>query len=422
MAGSIRLARPLAGWLIVAASLVAVATIGMFVACGSVTRKAHIAGVIVPIDGSATVAAATAGVLKRIYVREGDAVAAEEPLFELATERQGKEGELSELIAQQLATRQASLESERRLRQSQYRDKTQNIRERQQNLGAETDKLEQEIALARRREELARQTLSKYEVLQQSGYVSHAQLQQKQEDLLDVTGKLNALERSKVQLSANRIALKSELASTETELATDLAQIERSLASLRQESAENHSRHSTLITAPQAGTITAISYQSGQTVAPGQMLATLIPLHAGDRPAASPTLEAHLYATSRTAGFVDAGQKVAIRYDAYPYQKFGLQQGTVVDVSRTPFAPSELPANLASTIIGQSQQLVATASAAPTEALYRIKVRLNRQAIDAYGQPKQLKAGMTLSADVKQDRRAIWEWVAEPLLAVARTE
>ncbi|MEB0233304.1 HlyD family secretion protein, partial [Undibacterium sp. 10I3] len=54
-------------------------------------------------------------------------------------------------------------------------------------------------------------------------------------------------------------------------------------------------------------------------------------------------LEVHLYAPSRTAGFVANGQQVLIRYQAYPYQKFGLQKGTVTDISDTPFAPNELP-------------------------------------------------------------------------------
>ena len=51
------------------------------------------------------------------------------------------------------------------------------------------------------------------------------------------------------------------------------------------------------------------------------------------------------------------------------------------------------------------------------EALFRINVRLDQQTITSYGEPLQLKAGLTLEADVLQERRKIWEWVLEPLLA-----
>jgi membrane fusion protein len=44
-------------------------------------------------------------------------------------------------------------------------------------------------------------------------------------------------------------------------------------------------------------------------------------------------------------------------------------------------------------------------------------VRLARQDISGYGVTQQLKPGMALEADVMQDRRAVWEWVLEPLVA-----
>jgi membrane fusion protein len=97
-----------------------------------------------------------------------------------------------------------------------------------------------------------------------------------------------------------------------------------------------------------------------------------------------------------------------LRYAAYPYQKFGLHSGHITAVSATPFAPSELPANLA-------QQLIAQAGS--NEALYRINVQLDEQDIKAYGETLPLKAGLTLDADVLQERRKVWEWVLEPVLA-----
>jgi membrane fusion protein len=34
-----------------------------------------------------------------------------------------------------------------------------------------------------------------------------------------------------------------------------------------------------------------------------------------------------------------------------------------------------------------------------------------------YRKPQALTPGMALEADIVQDRRAVWEWVLEPLLA-----
>jgi membrane fusion protein len=187
-----------------------------------------------------------------------------------------------------------------------------------------------------------------------------------------------------------------------------LSQIERSRSSLDQEMSENAARQSTVVTAPFDGTVTALNLKLGQSVQSGQTLATLVPVSSGASGSQPAPLLAQLFAPSRTAGFVRPGQTVYLRYDAYPYQKFGLHTGHITSVSATPFAPSELPANLA-------QQLVAQAGS--NEALYRINVQLDVQSIQAYGEPMSLKAGLTLEADVLQERRKVWEWVLEPVLA-----
>jgi membrane fusion protein len=169
--------------------------------------------------------------------------------------------------------------------------------------------------------------------------------------------------------------------------------------------------------APEAGEVTTITYQKGQSVTSGQPLATLVP----DRSAAdgkSGELEVHLYAQSRAAGFVATGQRVLVRIGAFPYQKYGLQEGHVMSVSTTPYAPAELPANVASTILSNAQQDISGSRS--NEGLYRIRVRLNAQTIHAFGRNYKIKYGMTADADILQDQRRIWEWIAEPLLAVAR--
>jgi membrane fusion protein len=88
-----------------------------------------------------------------------------------------------------------------------------------------------------------------------------------------------------------------------------------------------------------------------------------------------------------------------------------MQPGRVTAVSRTPISPQDLPA-------GQAQALMQAAGSA--EPLYRITVALDRQSMQAYGQQHGLKAGMTLDAQVRQEGRAIWEWVLEPLFSLRR--
>lgn len=305
------------------------------------------------------------------------------------------------------------------MRVAQDRERRQALQQRLESLAAETKQVKDELALAQRRYQLAERGLKQFESLQTSGYMSSAAVQQKQEELLDLAARISNVGRNVLQLQSSRRDVEAELSGLDTSMASDLVQISRAKASLAREIAENRSRKSLMITARQSGILTTITYHNGQAVNAGQVLATMIPAvqPSSTNESRMGKLEVQLYAPSRAAGFVAPGQEVLIRYQAFPYQKFGLQRGIVSDISTMPFAPGELPPSLASTILSNGQQRINGFNS--SEALYRIKVRLARQTITAYGKEQLLRPGMTLEADVIQDRRKIWEWIAEPLLAVA---
>ena len=98
-------------------------------------------------------------------------------------------------------------------------------------------------------------------------------------------------------------------------------------------------------------------------------------------------------------GFVQAGQEVRLRFEAFAYQKYGHQPGHVLQVSRTPLAASEMAA------------LALPAMATGGEPMFRITV-----ALDDSAAVLPLAAGMRLQADVLLERRRLVEWLFEPLL------
>ena len=119
-------------------------------------------------------------------------------------------------------------------------------------------------------------------------------------------------------------------------------------------------------------------------------------------------LHAKLFGTSRSVGFVKPGQEVLLRYQAFPYQKFGFYGGTVETVSRSAMSPTDLP-----------QQLAGLSSLYGTnEPIYEITVDLSKQTATAYGEAVPLQAGMQLNADIMIDRRRLIEWALDPLFSL----
>ena len=158
--------------------------------------------------------------------------------------------------------------------------------------------------------------------------------------------------------------------------------------------AESEAQRRVVVRAPHDGVLTAVVAEPGQAVSPATALASVVP---GDS-----ALLAHLYAPSSAIGFVRPDQPVLLRYQAFPYQKFGHHHGRVLQVSRTPLHAGEM----------------AGGASADGEPMYRITVALDRQTVPAYGSEQPLAAGMQLDADVLLDRRRLIEWIFEPVLSV----
>jgi membrane fusion protein len=122
-------------------------------------------------------------------------------------------------------------------------------------------------------------------------------------------------------------------------------------------------------------------------------LAQIIP--AGSR------LEARLFAKSRNVGFVKPGMTVWLRYDAFPYQKFGQFKGTITEVSISAFHPAAAPQS---------------AGAEPT---YQIVVIPEAESVRLDGHDLRLRPGMQVEGSVEVERRRLAEWLFAPLLAWA---
>jgi membrane fusion protein len=446
--GTVRITRPISFSAVTFAALAIAALLCAFAAWGEVNRKSKVSGLLVAQGGALNITAPVSGVLGELHMAEGSTLPGGAVLAIINTERQSNlvsvagngqpavgptvnltVGEPSLLAAQQIALRQQSLATERTLRQLQATQRSQVLTDRISTLALQSRQAEEELALQRSRVGLAQKTVERYTQLASEGFMSDIGLQAKQEELIDTTARLQSLERSRLSLQQDSQALAGERTAISSQLANDSAQIERSQSTLVQESSENATRKSAVVTAPlsavakafaatgasgKAGTagapipqsyrVTAVSVQPGQAVQAGQTIATLVPVSAGQ----AITLDAHLFAPSRTAGFLKPGQTVYLRYAAYPYQKFGLHTGRITSISDTPFAANELPPNLAQQLMAQNGS---------NEALFRINVQLDAQSITSYGEAIALKPGLTLEADVLQERRKVWEWALEPLLA-----
>jgi len=361
---------------------------------GSYTAHSTLRGRVTPERGVIEVASPQAGMLVEKRVVEGQRVAAGDVLYVVSSERLSSAGGATQqAVGEQLARRRASLVEQIDGTRALEKAEQASVAERLAALRAETSRLDEMLATQSQRLEQLAATVARHGKLRDLGFLAEDQWRAGEAELLEQRGRLRGLERERAAGQRLRAELNGRSASLELEYANTVAELERAVAATDLEIAENDARRAVVVAAPQPGTITGAVLQIGERIDGGQPLAAIVPLDA--------VLIAELYAPSRAVGFVAPGGAVRLRYAAFPYQKFGHGRGTVATISQTTLAPA------------------AGTASARVEPSYRIVVTLESQTVSAYGKPRALLPGMEVEADVLLETRRLYEWVLEPLYAMA---
>ena len=398
--GSIQLIRPVS--LAVLTTFVAVSAVALasYLVLGEYTRKARVSGVLMPDQGVIRLMAPQGAVVIESHVAEGRAVRRGDVLYVLSVGQATLGGDTQAVVQASLAARERSLQSTARQRSSLEQLQLAALDRQLDDMRRDLASIAVEADLQRQRLALAQQAQARFESLRDENFVSSAQVQTKAEEVLGLKAVLQGLEQQRSAHLREVASIEAQRRELPLRSQAQRGEVDRDLALLSQQSAENEARRRIVVRAPQDGVVTGVLAVAGQSVTPAVALASLLPADA--------RLQAHLFAPSSAVGFVRADQKVQLRYQAFPYQKFGHQSGAVIQVSRSPLQATELA--------GLPLQAGAGHSGEP---LYRITVQLDQQSVVAYGQAQPLSPGMQLDADVLLDRRRLIEWLFEPVLGIA---
>lgn len=398
--GEIILIRPLSFTVLTALAVGAAAIIVAFLCIGTYTKRSTVGGQLVPDRGLVKVYASQAGIVLEKRVHEGQRVRRGDVLFVVSGERSSStQSDIQAAISRKIEMREQSLRKELdKTGQLQLEERVA-LDRKIAGLESELAKIENQLEGQRSRVQLAEETVRRSEELLAKSFVSKEQVQQKQADLLDQRSRLQALERDRLSGRRELVSQENARASAPLRDQNLLAQIARQLTSTGEELTESEARRRLVVTAPEDGIATAVAVETGQAVDGSRPLVSVVP--------AGALMQAHLYAPSSAIGFVQPGDTVLLRYQAYPYQKFGHARGRVVSVSKTALPSNELSG------LGWF-----AANGAGSSPLYLVTVRLERQSVTAYGKQQAIQAGMLLDADVLRDTRRLYEWVLEPLFSM----
>lgn len=331
-------------------------------------------------------------------MNEGDTVSKGDALYVISGEREGTNTfGTQRTISEQIQARIDSLKDEIEKNQSQFTAEKSLLENYIRQLNGQIDALNKQITNQRRILGLVQRRQQQYQQIYQKEYISLEQYERVKEEVLQQQSALSSYEREKISTEKELAGRQSELDGLLLKFEKQQGQLVRSISSSQQELVESEAKREIVIQAPQSGTITAAVAQVGQYVEASKPMVSIIP--------DGSMLQVHLYAPSKAVGFIQEGAEVWLRYQPYPYQKFGQYSGRVVSVSKVTLTQNEL-------------QTSGLTNSDPS--FYQVTVKPDSQTISVYGEKKTLQPGMELEADIVLDKRKLYEWVLEPLFSITQ--
>ena len=420
----------------IGATIIAVFVAAVVWACvGTVDIVATAPGKIIPSGRTKLIQPFETGVVRAINVRNGQSVKAGDVLIELdPTMTEAEEGHLkSDLTAARLdaarlraaiagqtefeappGASDAQVEMHRQFLIAQGAELNGKIAEidrevaqkeaERASVEAAIAKLDAMIPVAQQRVELRKYLLGK-ELTSKLTYLTEYQdFVGMQQDLNVQQGKLREAEAAVATLKETRTKTYAE---SRRSLFDDLTKADEKVASLTQDVIKAEKRVKLqLLTAPVDGVIQQLDVHTvGGVVTPAQPLAVLVP--------ADSKLEIEAMVSNRDIGFVHAGQEAEIKVDTFPFTRYGLLRGAVLDVS-----PDAIAANKPQDDKSTDKAGAAGSSSEPQgkEFGYAARVSMDRTQMQVENGMVNLDPGMAVTVEIKTGTRSIISYLLSPVI------
>lgn len=165
--------------------------------------------------------------------------------------------------------------------------------------------------------------------------------------------------------------------------------------------AQEKQRLSTIV-APIDGRVHQLSIHTiGGVVTEAQPLMTIVP--------EGTEVELEAMVANKDIGFIQEGQKAAVKVDTFSFQKYGTIEGIVTKISPDAIDPKSGKDTAATTNTNGKDGQQDT-----TSPYYRVTLQLNQDHVDVLGRTVYLSPGMSAQAEIKIRTKKIIEFFLDP--------
>ncbi|OTA16314.1 RTX toxin transporter [Xenorhabdus vietnamensis] len=387
----------LSPWLISMVSLFFLAVFLIFIIFGTYTRRVNVTGEITTSPRAINIYSGVQGIVVKRFVTVGQAVKKGQPIYQIDVSKSTRSGVVTDNqrkdIENQLVRIDRIIE---RIKESK-KTVLENLK-KQKKQYTEAFKFSSEII--KRAEEgikIAKKNMENYRRYRARGLINKDQLTNQVTLYYQQQNNLLSLSSQNQQNLLQITNLKSQIQTQAAEFDKSIYQMELKRLDLKKEMVNVDMSGEIIIRALSNGKIDSLSVTVGQMVNNGDSLLQIIPEKI-----------AHYYLViwvpNEAIPYLSKGDKINVRYDAFPAEKFGQFAATIELISKTPAPSQEMLTYQGSPRNAQG----------PSKPYYKIIAKPEQQQIHYNGKLMPLENGMKANATVFLEKRNIYQWMLSP--------
>lgn len=384
-------------WLIVVGCVFFLSAFLTFVITGNYTRRINVSGEITTWPRAVNIYSGVQGVVVKQFVQEGQTINKGEPIYQIDVSKSTRSGVVSDNQRRDIENQLVHVDNIiSRLEES--KKTTLSSLEKQRSQYSEAFKRSSDII--KRAEEgirIMKNNMENYRHYQSKGLITKDQLTnqialyyQQQNNLLSLSGQN---EQNALQITS----LESQIQTQAAEFDNRIYQMELQRYELQKELVNTDAGGEIIVRALSDGKVDSMSVTVGQMVNTGDSLLQIIPKNIKN-------YYLVMWVPNDAVPYIAVGDKVNVRYEAFPAEKFGQFSATVRTLSKTPASPQEML-----TYQGAPRSLQGDAI-----PYYKVIVKPDKQVIAYNRKSLPLENGMKAQSTLFLEKRKVYQWMLSP--------
>ncbi|WP_240023769.1 HlyD family secretion protein [Serratia marcescens] len=384
-------------WLVVAFCSVFLLSFLTFILSGTYTRRVNVSGEITSYPRAVNISSGFQGFIIKKFVTEGQMVKKGDPIYQIDISKSTHNGVVSDNQRKDIESQIARID---RIISRLESNKTVTLSTLKNQRLQYGKAFERSTEILKRAEEgitIMKRNMDNYRSYQTKGLISNDQLinqvaryYQQQNNLLSLSGQN---EQNSLQITN----LDNQIQTQAAEFDNRIYQMELQRYDLKKELLNTDLSGEVIIRSLSDGKIDSLSVTVGQMVNVGDSLLQVIPQSI-----------THYYLViwvpNEAIPYITIGDRLNIRYEAFPAEKFGQFSATVEIISKTPASKQEM-------LTYQGAPRNTQSSAIP---YYKVIVKPEKQVIAYHNKTMSLENGMKAQSTLFLEERKIYQWMISP--------